>query len=68
MSGTKYVSPDPIKQVRRFKWPNYVIYEGREINCCNKFPNYAVYMLPPAFMNKKLILTRDQWLRHLDKQ
>ena len=31
MSGTKYVSPDPTKPVRRFKWPNYVIYEGGKL-------------------------------------
>ena len=67
MTGTKYVGCSQQKEIRRFKWPNYVIYEGREIKCCNKFPNHAVYMLPPAFMNKKLILSKEQWLRHLDK-
>ena len=25
--------------------PNYVIYDGRKVYACEKFPNYAIYML-----------------------
>lgn len=67
MSGTKYVYPAEPKPVRKFKWPDYVIYEGREVRCATKYPHFAQYMLPGAYMNKKLTLTKDAWLRHLDK-
>ena len=55
------------KKLVNFSWPDYVIHEGRKVYCCGKFPAYAEYMLPAAYMNKIIILSRDQWLRHLDK-
>ena len=67
MSGTKYVYPSSVKEVRRFKWPNSILFEGREVFCSVKNPNFAEYILHGSFMNKKLILTKEQWLRHLDK-
>ena len=67
MSGTKYVYPAAPKPVRHFKWPDYIIYDGRKVGCATKNPHFAQYMLPGAYMNKKLTLTRDQWFKHLDK-
>ena len=56
-----------IKNVVKFSWPEYIIYEGREVYCCEKFPNYANYMLPGAYMNKLITISKEQWLRHVEK-
>ena len=55
------------KKVVKFSWPDYVIYEGREVYCCGKYPAYAEYMLPGAYMNKIIYLNKEQWLKHLEK-
>tara|TARA_Y100000590_G_scaffold283270_1_gene318679 strand:+ start:284 stop:499 length:216 start_codon:yes stop_codon:yes gene_type:complete len=54
-------------EIVKFKWPDYVLFEGREIKCSNKFPHYAEYMLPRAYMDKKIVVNKSQWFRHLDK-
>ena len=63
---TKILSKNK-KNVVKFSWPEYIIYEGREVYCCEKFPNYANYMLPGAYMNKLITISKEQWLRHVEK-
>ena len=55
------------KKVVRFSWPDFVLYEGREVRCCEKNPNFARYMLPGAYMNRCINLSKEQWLNHLRK-
>ena len=55
------------KKIVRFRWPNFILHEGREVMCCEKNPSFARYMLPGAYMNRCIILSRDQWLNHLRK-
>ena len=55
------------KKEFKFSWPEFIIYEGREVYCCGKYPSYAEYMLPGAYMNKIIYLSRQQWLTHLEK-
>lgn len=52
------------KKYCRFSWPNFVLYEGREIRCCEKNPTFARYMLPAGFMNRYIILSKDELTRH----
>ena len=58
-----------MKQARKrvFRWPDYIICDGREIQCTGKFPSYAQYLLPNAYMNRTIYLGRDQWLAHLKR-
>ncbi len=48
-----------------FTWPEYILYEGRKVYASDKYPTFARYMLSPAYMNRSIILSRDQYLRHL---
>ena len=63
---TKTVSNSE-KNTVKFSWPDFIIYEGREVYCCGKYPTYAEYMLPGAYMNKIIYLNKQQWLHHLEK-
>lgn len=54
-------------ETKSFSWPNYIIYEGRKVHCSIKNPNFAQYMLPGAYMNKKITVTKNEWLRYVDK-
>lgn len=53
------------KKIVHFKWPDYIIHEGRKVWCCEKSPNFARFMLP---MSHSFFLSKDQWLAHLKKQ
>ena len=55
------------KKIVRFSWPDFIMYEGRKVHCCEKNPNFAKFMLPGAHMNRCIILSKDQWLNHLRK-
>jgi hypothetical protein len=48
-------------------FPDYILYEGRKVYACEKNKTFAIYMLPAAYMNKNIYLSRDQWERHLKK-
>lgn len=52
------------KKNTRFNWPTFVHYEGHQVICYEKNPNFAKYLLPGAFMNRSIILDRDTWIRH----
>lgn len=47
-----------------FKWPDSILYDGREIFCCRKMPNYAEFMLTGAYMNKKIYITRQDLIKY----
>jgi len=47
-----------------FKWPDTILFEGREIWCSMKCPNFAEYMLPPAYMNRKIYISKNEMLQH----
>ena len=38
-----------------------------KVRCCEKNPTFARYMLPGAYMNRCINLSKDQWLNHLRK-
>lgn len=50
-----------------FKWPDTILYDGREVQCARKTPNFAEFILSSGYMNRRIYLSRDQWLRHLKK-
>lgn len=52
----------------RFRWPDFVRYDGRDIGCCGKFPTYAMYMLPAAYMNRVIYLQKPQVVKFLREQ
>jgi hypothetical protein len=54
-------------KVVRFSWPDFILYEGRELHYCKKTPSFATYMLPGAYMNRSITLSKQQWLNHLSK-
>ena len=47
-----------------FMWPDSILYDGRQIWCSRKDANFAEFMLPAAYMNRKIYISRDEWLRH----
>jgi len=49
-----------------FTWPEYILYEGTKVYASGKFPTFARYMLSSSQMNRSIIVSRDQYLRHLE--
>ena len=49
-----------------FTWPDYILYEGRKVYASGKFPAFARYMMTSSHLNPNIILSRDQYLRHLE--
>ncbi len=43
----------------RYKWPDYIIWEGRQICRARAEKNFAEYILPASQMNKKIYVTQD---------
>ena len=52
----------------KFKWPNTIIWKEQEVTVSMKTPNFAMYMLGASQMNRKLYLSKDDYLRWLEKQ
>ena len=52
----------------KFSWPNTIIWKGQEITVCLKTPNFAMCMLGQSQMNRKIYLSKDDYLRWLNKQ
>ena len=52
----------------RFSWPNTIIWKGQEVTVNMKTPNFAMYMLGASQMNRKLYLSKDEYLRWLKQQ
>ena len=52
---------------RSFKWPNSIMFNGNEIWASTKEPNFALYVLPKSEMNRKIIVTKEDCMRHLKK-
>lgn len=48
-----------------FKWPDTIIYNGREVWCSLKTPNFAEFMLPASHMNRKIYISRNEWEAHM---
>jgi hypothetical protein len=48
-------------------WPNYIIYDGRKVYRSDTEDNHALYMLPGAYMNKKIWISKDEFIRHNKK-
>lgn len=48
-------------------WPNYIIYDGRKVYRCTTEQNHAAYMLPPAYMNNIIWISRDNIINHNKK-
>ena len=44
----------------RFKWPDYILHQGRPIYAMHKYPNHAVYICPTSQMNRNIWVSRDQ--------
>ena len=49
-------------------FPDYVLYEGREIRCSAKWPNHAEYMMTGGYMNRVIILNKHEWQTHCSKK
>ena len=52
----------------KFSWPNTIIWKEQEITVSMKNPNFAMYMLGASQMNRKIYLSKDEYLRWLNKQ
>ena len=52
----------------KFSWPNTIIWKEQEITASMKTPNFAMYMLGTAQMNRKIYLSKDDYLRWLKEQ
>ena len=52
----------------KFKWPDTIIWKGQEITVSIKNPTFAMYMLGASQMNRKIYLSKDDYLRWLEKQ
>jgi hypothetical protein len=50
-----------------FNWPDTIIYDGRQVKCNRKMPNFAEFMLPAAYMNRTIYISRDEWVRYQKK-
>ena len=48
-------------------WPDYIIFEGRKVYRSQTDPNHASYMLPGAYMNRKIWVSKDQFIQHNKK-
>lgn len=48
-----------------FSWPDYIIYQGKQVFASEKCPTFARFMISSGQMNRTIIVSRDQYLRHL---
>lgn len=44
-------------------WPHYIVYEGRTVYRSHTESNHAGFMLPGAYMNRIIWISKDQFLR-----
>ena len=51
----------------RYKWPDYILWEGREIYRCGAERNFAKYMLPASQMNRIIYVTQDDLHKYYSK-
>ena len=52
----------------RFRWPDTVLWEEREVKVSSKNPNFAMCMLGASQMNRKVYMPKDVYLRWLARQ
>ncbi len=56
------------ENTQKFSWPNTIIWKEQEIRVTSKFPTFALYVLGASQMNRRIILSKDVYLRWLNAQ
>jgi len=56
------------ENTQKFSWPNTIIWKEQEIRVTSKFPTFALYVLGASQMNRRIILSKDVYLRWLSAQ
>ena len=52
----------------KFTWPNTITWNDQEVTVSTKNPNFAIYMLGASQLNRRLYLSKNDYLRWLKNQ